>query len=86
MDFQQLIDSIDPDTYEKLKRAVEIGKWANGTPLTPKQREHCLQAVIAYDQKHRPAQQRVGYVHTKQHDHCGGEGAVAEPDTIKWRK
>src|SRR5690606_37711830 len=49
MDYQQLLKTLTPDIYENLKRAVELGKWPNGEPLTPEQRETCLQAVIAWD-------------------------------------
>lgn len=82
MNFQQLIEAIDPQIYEQLKRAVEIGKWANGERLTAEQREHCLQAIIAYDQKHKPEAERVGFIPHKAHSHCGGSGDVAKP--LKW--
>lgn len=85
MDFQQLIDSITPDIYKRLKQAVETGRWPNGEMLTPEQRQHSLQAVIAYDQKHKPAHERVGYIPAKPHTHCGGEAEVEEPQPIKWR-
>ena len=53
---------IDPDIYESLKQAIEIGKWKNGTALTAEQKELCMQAVIAYDINHKPEHERVGYV------------------------
>ena len=31
---QQLLQSITPDIYERLKLAVEIGKWPDGQRLT----------------------------------------------------
>lgn len=65
MDFQKLIDSITPDIYESLKQAVERGKWPDGRKLTAAQREHSMQAVIAYDLRHKPEDQRVGYVPPK---------------------
>lgn len=75
MDFQQLLQSITPDIYQNLKKAVEIGKWPDGRPLTAEQRELCLQAVIAYDQRNKSEQDRVGYMPPKEtpcdtdHDH-----------------
>ncbi|MAZ70550.1 DUF1315 family protein [Porticoccus sp.] len=65
MDFQQLIDSITPDIYESLKLAVERGKWPDGKKLTATQREHSMQAIIAYDLRHIPEDQRVGYIPPK---------------------
>lgn len=88
MDYQQLIKSMTPDVYENLKRAVELGKWPNGERLTAEQRHTCLQAVIAYDHEHKPETDRVGFIHTKKHDHCGGDGDVAAPDEpqpLKWK-
>ena len=89
MDYQQLIKTMTPAIYESLKRAVELGKWPNGERLTPEQRQTCLQAVIAYDHQHKPELERVVYIHTEKHDHCGGEGDVAgidEPQPLKWRE
>jgi len=89
MDYQQLIGTMTPDIYENLKRAVELGKWPNGEPLSPEQRETCLEAVIAYDHKHKPEEERVGFIHSKKHDHCGGDGdfaaAADEPRPLSWK-
>jgi uncharacterized protein YeaC (DUF1315 family) len=51
MDFQQLLNSITPDIYERFKRAVELGKWPDTRPLTQEQRALCMQAIIAYEQR-----------------------------------
>ena len=47
MDYQQMIDSMSPEIYQSLKRSVELGKWPDGKPLTPEQRQHAMQAIIA---------------------------------------
>lgn len=78
MNFDELILSITPDIYERLKRAVELGKWDNNQPLKPEQREHILQAIIAYDQKHKEPQERVGYIAPKPHSEC------SEKDDKTW--
>ncbi|MEE2731572.1 YeaC family protein [Ketobacter sp.] len=62
MDFNALIDSITPETYQALLKALELGKWADGNRLTPEQKEHVMQAIIAYGEKHLPPQQRVGFI------------------------
>jgi uncharacterized protein len=88
MDYLKLINSMTPDVYESLKRAVELGKWPNGTRLTAQQRQTCLQAVIAFDHQHREEQDRVGYIHTEKHEHCGHDGdtpALDEPQPLKWK-
>ena len=52
MDANQLIDAITPEAYERLVFAVETGKWPEGTPLSPEQRDDCMQAVMWYQSKH----------------------------------
>jgi len=73
-DLQTLLNNITPVVYEALKRAVELGKWADGTRLSAVQRETCLQAVIYYDGRHKPEHERVGYIQPQEHEHCGREG------------
>ncbi len=62
MDYRQMIDSMSPDLYRQLQRAVELGKWPDGTPLSPEQKQNALQAVIAWGEAHLPPGQRVGYI------------------------
>ncbi|WP_224746078.1 YeaC family protein [Neiella litorisoli] len=52
MSVEQLVSAMTPEIYDNLKTAVELGKWADGTPLTAEQKEHSLQAVIAYQALH----------------------------------
>ncbi|MBA56032.1 MAG: hypothetical protein CMK89_16395 [Pseudomonadales bacterium] len=62
MDFNALIDSITPETYEALLKALELGKWADGNRLTQEQKEHVMQAIIAYGEKNLSEEQRVGFI------------------------
>ena len=77
---EQLLAAINPDIYQQLKRAVELGKWPNGSALTQEQRGLCLQAVIAYEDTHLPPEQRSGYIPPKSHDHCGSTGGNIADD------
>ena len=61
MNFKQLVEGITPDIYEGLKRGVEIGKWPDGRSLTEEQKILCMQAIILYEAKHLPEQERVGF-------------------------
>ena len=89
-DFQQLFDTINPEIYETLKRAVELGKWADGERLSREQRANCMQAVIAYEHKHLSPEERSGYVPPKITKEPYGtdrpEGPNADPDNkpLKW--
>jgi hypothetical protein len=76
-DLQSLLENLTPAIYEALKRAVELGKWPNGARLSDAQRELCLEAVIVYDSRHKPEEERVGFIHRDDHEHCGSDGDTA---------
>jgi uncharacterized protein len=87
MNIDELVNSITPEVYQSLKTAIELGKWGDGRILTPEQKEHSMQAIIAYELKYMPAEERTGYVPPKSHSHCGGDGEVAEAEDqpLKWQ-
>ncbi|EPB7233470.1 TPA: YeaC family protein, partial [Acinetobacter baumannii] len=62
MNIEQMLSVLNPEIVERLKTAVEIGKWPNGVALTKEQRETCMQAVIAWELKNLPEEQRSGYI------------------------
>ena len=68
MNFKELIDSITPEIYTNMKRAIEIGKWPDGSKLSREQLENTMQAVIAYEQKHMNEDQRTGYIDKAEKD------------------
>jgi uncharacterized protein len=60
--YEALLAQLTPEIHASLKTAVELGKWDNGERLTPTQLEHCLQAIIAWDHRHLPEQERVAFI------------------------
>lgn len=73
MNIEQMLNTLNPEIVEKLKTAVEIGKWPNGVALTKEQRQTCMQAVLVWEHKHLPEAERTGYIDrgTKEEDeHC----------------
>lgn len=62
MTFDELIRNINPDIYQNLKRALELGKWPDGKLLTQEQKEMCMEAVIVYEAKNLPEHERTGYM------------------------
>ena len=62
MNIEQMLSILDADIVERLKTAIEIGKWPNGVVLTAEQRQMCMQAVIAWEHQHVDAKQRTGYI------------------------
>ncbi|KZX81332.1 hypothetical protein A3715_07295 [Oleiphilus sp. HI0009] len=65
MNFEDAAKQLDPELYERFKKALELGKWPDGRTLTKEQKEICLQTVIVYEDAHDiPEKDRVGYVDT----------------------
>jgi len=52
MSVENLLASMTPEIYEKLKTAVELGKWEDGVALTQAQKDSSLQAVMLYQSRH----------------------------------
>ena len=89
MNFEKLISSMTPDIHASLKRAIELGKWPDGKALTQEQKELCMEAVINYEQKFLPEEERVGYIDrgSKADGEMCDDDKPAKPDAeepLKW--
>ncbi len=51
MDIEQLVNTISPETYQRLMYAVETGRWPEGERLADEQRSLCMQAVMLYQSR-----------------------------------
>ena len=51
MNVDMLVQSMTEETYEKLRLAVETGKWPDGRPLNDEQLSSSMQAVMLYQSK-----------------------------------
>lgn len=65
MDYLQVIESLSPDIYKRLQRAVELGKWPDGRMLTQEQRANAMQAIIAWGERHLAEGERTGFIEKK---------------------
>jgi hypothetical protein len=70
VDITTLKNLLTPDVYARFQLAVELGKWPDGTPLTPAQRESCLQGMILFEAEHVPETERTAYIPPKPADAC----------------
>lgn len=81
MDYESLIARLDATTCDALRRAVELGKFPDGRRLTDEQRALCMEAVLAWEMRNLPPEQRTGYIdrgskadgeqcETHDHDHA----------------
>ena len=41
-----------PEVYQRLATAVELGKWPDGVALTDEQKENCLQLVMLWQARY----------------------------------
>lgn len=58
----RMLQVLNPEIVDRLRRAVELGKWPDGQRLTREQVATCLQAVIAWESKNLPEHERSGYI------------------------
>lgn len=79
--FDDLIAAMTPEVCDNMRRAIETGKWADGRPLTREQRETCLQAVIAWEARNLPEEQRTGYM--EQQCKSGEKEPEEQPVTLR---
>lgn len=87
MVLDELLARITPEVYETLQQAVATGRWPDGSRLDDDRRALCLQAVIAWGERHLAPEQRVGHIPPRPHLHCGdtGEGPPDAPRPLQWR-
>ena len=83
MDYLQLIDTMSPEIYQSLVRAVELGRWPDGKRLTTEQRANALQAIIAWGERNLGEQDRVGYIDKKQKSDDQCETPAETP--LRWK-
>lgn len=83
---QAVLAAMTPQVYERFKSAVELRKWPDGKTLTSEQLQTCLQAIIAYEHHHLPAEQRTGYIPPKT-EPCADDTHIHTHETpLTWRK
>lgn len=83
MDYQNLIQSLTPDVIDRLRLALELGKWPDGRVLSDEQKAHCLDAVIHWEACHRSPEQRTGYIdrgRKQSGEQCSDTQIVRMPD------
>jgi uncharacterized protein YeaC (DUF1315 family) len=84
MDYLQLIETMSPAIYQSLVRAVELGKWPDGNPLTSVQRANAMQAIIAWGERHLAEEERVGYLKKPQKPQAKCDAPAVAP--LRWQE
>ncbi len=62
MKYQDMVEQLTPELVATFKQSLELGHWPDGRELTQSQREHCMGAIIGFEQAHLPEEERVGYI------------------------
>ena len=62
VDFEALLASVTPELHQRLRTAVELGKWESGEKLSERQVEDCLQLIIAWEYRNLPESERVAWI------------------------
>ncbi len=62
MQYDELLAQMTPEIYQRLKQAVELGKWPDGRALTKEQKANCMEAVLRYQSIHLPAEEQAGFM------------------------
>ena len=62
MQYDELLAQMTPDIYQRLKQAVELGKWPDGRQLSQEQKDTCMQAVLHYQSLHLPPEEHAGFI------------------------
>tara|TARA_B100000686_G_scaffold327764_1_gene386974 strand:- start:606 stop:872 length:267 start_codon:yes stop_codon:yes gene_type:complete len=57
---ENLLNQISSEIYEKIKSAIELGKWDDGSNLSRDQLENCMQLLILYEARKFPKNSRTG--------------------------
>ena len=58
----ELIQSLSPELIQHLKRAVELGKFLDGSVVDSKQKELMLEAILRYEAEYLSESERTGYI------------------------
>lgn len=51
MQYDDVLRAMTPEIYERMRAAVETGRWPDGQPLTTEQKENAMQLVMVYQAK-----------------------------------
>ena len=51
MQYDDVLRAMTPEIYERMREAVETGRWPDGQKLTPAQLENAMELVMVYQAK-----------------------------------
>lgn len=75
-DIRILIEQMDEQAWQNMRRAIETGRWPDGHRLPDEQRALCMRAVLAWEARFLPQEQRTGYI---ERPGCGDTTETEQP-------
>lgn len=88
MNIDVMVNAMTPEVYDRLREAVETGKWPDGTPLSEDQKESSMQVVmlyqarIAHSTEHMTVNEAGEIVHKSKQDFKRDIKAPSDNNTI----
>lgn len=79
MAFQDTAAQLDAATIERLRTALELGKWPDDQALTAEQKQTIMEALLTWEHKNLPPEERTGYMPKAD---CGPTGTVDRSQRI----
>lgn len=62
MSYSQEVLALTPEIIDKMKTAIELGRWENGDKLTTEQVESAMQAVMLWEASHKGNKKKEPFV------------------------
>lgn len=60
---QKVLEKMDFEIYENLKKALALGRWEDGKKLSREQKENTMQLIILFElEKNIDLDKRVGFI------------------------
>ena len=58
-----MLEQIKSMGFEAFQTVISLGRWSDGTRLTPEEQGLAMQALIIYEHQNVPLSERTGFIH-----------------------
>lgn len=82
MEYVQTVASLSESMIEKLRTAIELGRWESGEKLTSEQTESAMQAVMIWQAQHVNNQSAEPFIVGPSGELYTGKGGLYQPSPV----